>query len=84
MHYHGHNMFVLAEGEGEWDGKIVNPSNPQRRDVQMVRANGHMVVQWFQDNPGAWVSSFAVYSITEYITNASRRASTATSHGISA
>ena len=84
MHYHGHNMFVLAEGEGEWDGKIVNPSNPQRRDVQMVRANGHMVVQWFQDNPGAWVSSLAVCFIIEYITNASRRASTATSHGISA
>ena len=54
MHFHGHNIFVLAEGDGDWDGNIVNPSNPARRDVQMVRANGYMVVQWYQDNPGAW------------------------------
>lgn len=54
MHLHGHNIFVLAEGSGEWDGTIVNPKNPQRRDVQMVRPNGYLVIQWFQDNPGAW------------------------------
>lgn len=54
MHLHGHNIFVLAEGEGDWDGTIINPSNPQRRDVQLVRANGFLVIQWFQDNPGAW------------------------------
>lgn len=54
MHLHGHNIFVLAEGEGDWDGTIVNPANPQRRDVQLVRPNGYLVIQWFQDNPGAW------------------------------
>lgn len=54
MHFHGHNIFVLADGDGDWDGTIVNPENPQRRDVQVVRPWGHIVIQWFQDNPGAW------------------------------
>lgn len=54
MHMHGHNMFILAEGTGSWDGSIVNSGNPQRRDVQIVQANGYLVVQWNQDNPGAW------------------------------
>ena len=36
MHFHGHDFQVLAQGHGTWDGTIINPSNPQRRDVQMV------------------------------------------------
>ena len=38
MHLHGHNMYVLASGFGEWDGKsgIVNPKNPLRRDTQLL------------------------------------------------
>lgn len=54
FHLHGHNIFILAEGVGVWDGSIVNPSNPTRRDVQLVQAAGYAVVQWNQDNPGAW------------------------------
>jgi hypothetical protein len=55
MHLHGHNMFLLAEGSGTWDGTtIINPKNPQRRDVQMVRPNGYMVWQINADNPGVW------------------------------
>ncbi|KAH7381904.1 Cupredoxin [Cadophora sp. MPI-SDFR-AT-0126] len=55
MHLHGHNMQILAEGPGDYDGStIVNPSNPQRRDVQLVRANGHFVFQYDADNPGVW------------------------------
>ncbi|KAI8243845.1 oxidoreductase [Colletotrichum sp. SAR 10_96] len=56
MHLHGFNMYILAEGDGlTWDGTITNPTNPQRRDVQQVRANGHMVMQFdAQENPGAW------------------------------
>ncbi|KAI0839645.1 putative multicopper oxidase [Hypoxylon sp. FL0890] len=37
-----------------WDGSIVNPSNPQRRDVQMLLPGHYIVVQWNQDNPGIW------------------------------
>ena len=57
MHFHGHNIQVLASStvpNTTWDGTIVNPSNPQRRDVQLVIAWGYIVLQWNQDNPGAW------------------------------
>lgn len=58
MHLHGHNMFVLAEGTGTWDGTVTNPSNPQRRDVQLLQAApaagipAYAVVQINMDNPG--------------------------------
>ncbi|KAK4989953.1 hypothetical protein LTR50_002864 [Elasticomyces elasticus] len=54
MHLHGHNMFVLASGVGRWDGTVVNPDNPQRRDVHIMPIGGYIVVQWNQDNPGIW------------------------------
>ncbi|KAI9734864.1 MAG: hypothetical protein M1834_001944 [Cirrosporium novae-zelandiae] len=54
MHLHGHNVYVLNEGPGTWDGTIINPSNPQRRDVQDVLANGYLVIQMDADNPGLW------------------------------
>jgi FtsP/CotA-like multicopper oxidase with cupredoxin domain len=55
IHLHGHNMFVLDVGEGTWDGTtVINPANPQRRDVQLLPSNGYMVLQITADNPGAW------------------------------
>ncbi|KIY01810.1 uncharacterized protein Z520_01948 [Fonsecaea multimorphosa CBS 102226] len=54
MHIHGHNMFVLNEGTGSWDGTVVNPSNPTRRDVQMVQPDGYIAIQIIADNPGVW------------------------------
>ncbi|KAK0291124.1 hypothetical protein LTR35_001845 [Friedmanniomyces endolithicus] len=55
MHIHGHNMQILAEGVGSWDGTtIVNPSNPMRRDTQIIRPNGYLVVQIELNNPGVW------------------------------
>ncbi|KAB5531303.1 multicopper oxidase-domain-containing protein [Coniochaeta sp. 2T2.1] len=54
IHLHGHNMFVEAVGVGEWDGKVVNPDNPQRRDVQVVPGAGYLVLSIETDNPGAW------------------------------
>jgi FtsP/CotA-like multicopper oxidase with cupredoxin domain len=63
MHLHGHDYHVLADGYGEWDGSIVNPGNTLRRDVhQMQNARNitgtvepsFMVLQFEQDNPGAW------------------------------
>lgn len=53
MHLHGHNFYVLHEGPGAWDGTIVRPSNPQRRDVELVRPFGHLVLQ-FDPQPGVW------------------------------
>jgi FtsP/CotA-like multicopper oxidase with cupredoxin domain len=63
MHIHGHDFQVLAEGWGPWNGSIVNPSNPQRRDVQQNAGgnatnpnlgSSYTVFQWRQDNPGVW------------------------------
>ncbi|PNS15351.1 Iron transport multicopper oxidase [Sphaceloma murrayae] len=67
MHMHGHNVFVLAEGYGKWDGHVVRPENPQRRDTQIVRAAraksggqpgevepAYIVLQIEADNPGVW------------------------------
>ncbi|KAK0656277.1 laccase with copper binding domain [Cercophora newfieldiana] len=53
MHLHGHNPYILHEGAGDWDGGIVRPNNPLRRDVQLVRPKGHLVLQ-FDANPGVW------------------------------
>lgn len=59
MHLHGHNFWVLAEGNGKWDGTVVNPQNPQRRDTQMLRNGtatdpGFIVLEFNADNPGVW------------------------------
>ncbi|KAI9717839.1 MAG: hypothetical protein M1828_007078 [Chrysothrix sp. TS-e1954] len=59
IHLHGHNMMILQTGFGTWDGTVVRPSNPQRRDVQVMfpgtdAAPSYIVVQWDQDNPGYW------------------------------
>lgn len=64
MHLHGFNMFILAEGEGDWDGKIVNSWNPLRRDVILVGKNGYVVVQ-FQagENPGRQSHAVRAYKM---------------------
>lgn len=55
MHLHGVNFQVLAEGTGTWDGKtIVNSDNPDRRDVQIVRPSGYLVLQFDATNAGVW------------------------------
>lgn len=55
MHLHGHDMWVLSSGPGQWDGEtIVNPQNPQRRDTHNLSPFGHMVLQYNADNPGTW------------------------------
>ncbi|GKZ26428.1 hypothetical protein AbraIFM66951_004932 [Aspergillus brasiliensis] len=59
MHLHGHNFWVLADGRGEWDGVITNPSNPQRRDTQILQPGtpedpAYIVLEWKADNPGVW------------------------------
>lgn len=55
MHLHGHNMWILSTGAGQWDGQtIVNAANPQRRDVHNLSPFGHMVLQYNADNPGTW------------------------------
>lgn len=54
MHLHGHDYQVLSAGDGEWDGTIVHPENPNRRDTTLLQPNGHLVTQFETDNPGIW------------------------------
>ncbi|KAM3075331.1 hypothetical protein ACMFMF_006006 [Clarireedia jacksonii] len=59
MHLHGHDFFVLAEGRGTWDGTITNPTNPMRRDTQLMRSGSpanpsYLVIEFEADNPGVW------------------------------
>ncbi|RYP66905.1 hypothetical protein DL771_007562 [Monosporascus sp. 5C6A] len=50
----GSNHTVLSAGSGEWDGTIVNPENPLRRDTHILPPGGHLVTQFQADNPGIW------------------------------
>lgn len=56
FHLHGHNFYVLGEGQAGtvWDGTTVNPTNPLRRDTQMVPQLGWAAIQFENDNPGVW------------------------------
>ncbi|TVY83153.1 oxidoreductase ptaK [Lachnellula suecica] len=59
MHFHGHNFWILAEGNGNWDGTITNPSNPIRRDSFLMGASNavgpaYTVIEYISDNPGVW------------------------------
>jgi FtsP/CotA-like multicopper oxidase with cupredoxin domain len=55
IHLHGHNYFVESVGDTtSWDGTVVRPNNPQRRDVQILPTFGYLVMQIKADNPGVW------------------------------
>lgn len=55
IHLHGHNFYVIDVGTGTYDGTtVVNPSNPLRRDVEILPGGGYLVLQFEADNPGAW------------------------------
>ncbi|KAE8341940.1 hypothetical protein BDV24DRAFT_150735 [Aspergillus arachidicola] len=39
IHLHGHDFFILAQGQGSWDGSS-RTENPPRRDTAMLPSNG--------------------------------------------
>jgi iron transport multicopper oxidase len=64
FHLHGHAFQAVARGEeesGDWDpeavrnGSLILPRYPMRRDVLLVRPNGHLVMRFKSDNPGVWL-----------------------------
>ena len=57
IHLHGHDFFILAQGMGRYsEGEtVLQLDNPTRRDVAMLPGNGHLVLAWETDNPGAWL-----------------------------
>jgi FtsP/CotA-like multicopper oxidase with cupredoxin domain len=54
MHLHGHDFFVLAQGEGLYTPLTVklNTKNPPRRDTVTLYGNGYTVIAFLTDNPG--------------------------------
>lgn len=57
LHLHGHDFFVLAQGLGAYaDANVtLKTTNPPRRDVTMLPAQGYTVIAFQADNPGVWL-----------------------------
>lgn len=68
FHLHGHNFYVLSESTGVWNGTVVNPTNPMRRDVQLIQPLGYMAIQLEADNPGKSRHNSAINTITDKTT----------------
>lgn len=56
IHLHGHDFFVLAQGEGAFESSDIDSlSNPPRRDTAMLFGKGYLLLAFQTDNPGAWL-----------------------------
>jgi FtsP/CotA-like multicopper oxidase with cupredoxin domain len=59
IHLHGHDMYVLGTGPGQFDVDThlasLTFNNPPRRDVHHLPAGGWLVIAYPTDNPGAWL-----------------------------
>ncbi|GJM90622.1 hypothetical protein PR202_ga06922 [Eleusine coracana subsp. coracana] len=58
MHLHGHDMFVLARGLGNYDAARdvarYNLLNPPVKNTVLVPSLGWVAVRFVADNPGVW------------------------------
>lgn len=62
MHLHGHDMYILGTGTGNYTNTTaLNFQNPPRRDVATLPAGGWMVLAFVTDNPGAWLMHWYVF-----------------------
>ncbi|RCV39280.1 hypothetical protein SETIT_8G210600v2 [Setaria italica] len=59
MHLHGHNMFVLAQGVGNYDAARdvakYNLVDPPVRNSVLVPRIGWAAIRFVADNPGVWL-----------------------------
>ncbi|KAL5714158.1 laccase [Ranunculus cassubicifolius] len=59
MHFHGFDLYVLAQGFGNYDPindpKKFNLVNPQERSTIAVPIGGWAVVRFRANNPGVWL-----------------------------
>ncbi|CAP61995.1 uncharacterized protein PODANS_5_1200 [Podospora anserina S mat+] len=69
MHLHGHDFLVVGRSPDQpagvpqtryrfnpaTDMALLKSSNPVRRDVAMLPANGWLLIAFKSDNPGAWL-----------------------------
>jgi laccase len=69
MHLHGHNMFVLAQGNGNYnatrDVQRYNLVDPPVRNTVQVPGLGWTAIRFVADNPGmynfSWPVSYIIY-----------------------
>ncbi|XP_066333870.1 laccase-15-like [Miscanthus floridulus] len=59
MHLHGHDMFVVAQGHGDFDAARDVPArynlvDPPVRNTVLVPSLGWAAVRFVADNPGVW------------------------------
>jgi laccase len=66
MHLHGHDMFVLAQGHGNYDMvrdvAKYNLVNPPVTNTVLVPRLGWVAVRFVADNPGAYVIYFFFFA----------------------
>ncbi|KAK4119022.1 multicopper oxidase [Parathielavia appendiculata] len=56
IHLHGHDLVVLAQGDGPFTTDVVPQlNNPARRDVVNCPIGGYVWIAFQIDNPGAWL-----------------------------
>jgi len=75
MHLHGHDMFVLAQGVGNFDAAKdrarYNLVDPPLKNTVVVPNLGWVAIRFVADNPGWYkidclLASFSIISITNY------------------
>ncbi|KAJ5239913.1 hypothetical protein N7468_004532 [Penicillium chermesinum] len=54
VHLHGHDFFILSQGPNPYNGTL-NTKNPPRRDTALLEGQGHLLIAFQTDNPGAWL-----------------------------
>ncbi|KAF9364456.1 hypothetical protein BGX34_001436 [Mortierella sp. NVP85] len=56
FHLRGYQFYVISSGKGQFTPGTspTNTDNPPRRDTITIEANGYAVIQFVNDNPGAW------------------------------
>jgi laccase len=67
MHLHGHDVFVLAQGEGNYDAARdvakYNLVNPAVKNTVLVPRLGWVAVRFIADNPGAHLSPLNLFEV---------------------
>ncbi|KAJ5725843.1 uncharacterized protein N7483_007200 [Penicillium malachiteum] len=56
IHLHGHDFYILAQGNSSqpFNG-VINYTNPPRRDTALLPFGGYLTIAFKTDNPGVWL-----------------------------
>ncbi|KAJ5698934.1 hypothetical protein N7462_000939 [Penicillium macrosclerotiorum] len=53
IHLHGHDFVIMTQGCGAYSGQVISLAKPPKRDTAMLPENGHLVIAFKTDIPGA-------------------------------